>query len=118
MPHCVILYTPNLERKADITALCRAVADAMLTIRDENGKQVFPTAGTRVPTGWLVLAPDGRFDPSLWPPVVFAEPGDALDHGLDAEAWRDVHAGPLREEFAEQPLLGCHELRRENVQPQ
>lgn len=48
MPHCVILYTPNLERKADITALCRAVADAMLTIRDENGKQVFPTAGTRV----------------------------------------------------------------------
>ena len=48
MPHCVILYTPNLERKTDLTALCRAVADAMLTVRDESGKQVFPTAGTRV----------------------------------------------------------------------
>ena len=48
MPHLVILYTPNLEPDADIGRLCRALADAMLTIRDEAGKQVFPTAGTRV----------------------------------------------------------------------
>ena len=48
MPHCVILYTPNLERKTDLALLCRNVADAMLAVRDENGKQVFPTAGTRV----------------------------------------------------------------------
>ncbi|MCG2595634.1 5-carboxymethyl-2-hydroxymuconate Delta-isomerase [Ramlibacter sp. XY19] len=48
MPHCVILYTPNLETKTDVGALCRKLADRMLTIKDEAGKQVFPTGGTRV----------------------------------------------------------------------
>lgn len=48
MPHLVILYTPNLEHALDMTALCRAMADAMLAVRDEDGKQVFPTGGTRV----------------------------------------------------------------------
>jgi len=48
MPHLVILYTPNLEPDIDMGALCRALADTMLTIRDEAGKQVFPTGGTRV----------------------------------------------------------------------
>jgi len=48
MPHLVILYTPNLERDADMTALCRTLADAMLTVKDEAGAQVFPTGGTRV----------------------------------------------------------------------
>jgi 5-carboxymethyl-2-hydroxymuconate isomerase len=48
MPHCVILYTPNLETKTDVGALCRKLADRMLTIRDEAGRQVFPTGGTRV----------------------------------------------------------------------
>jgi 5-carboxymethyl-2-hydroxymuconate isomerase len=48
MPHCVILYTPNLETKTDVSALCRKLADRMLTIRDEAGRQVFPTGGTRV----------------------------------------------------------------------
>jgi 5-carboxymethyl-2-hydroxymuconate isomerase len=48
MPHCVILYTPNLETKTDVGALCRKLADRMLEIRDEAGKQVFPTGGTRV----------------------------------------------------------------------
>ena len=48
MPHCVILYTPNIERKTDMSALCRTLADEMLTILDEGGKQVFPTGGTRV----------------------------------------------------------------------
>ncbi|TFZ01825.1 5-carboxymethyl-2-hydroxymuconate Delta-isomerase [Ramlibacter humi] len=48
MPHCVILYTPNLEPKLEMGALCRKLADAMLTLRDEAGKQVFPTGGTRV----------------------------------------------------------------------
>ena len=36
MPHLVILYTPNLEPKTDLTALCRALADAMLAVRDEG----------------------------------------------------------------------------------
>jgi 5-carboxymethyl-2-hydroxymuconate isomerase len=29
-------------------ALCRGLADAMLTVRDEGGQQVFPTGGVRV----------------------------------------------------------------------
>ena len=48
MPHLVILYTPNLEASIDMSQLCRALADTMLTQLDEAGKQVFPTGGTRV----------------------------------------------------------------------
>ena len=48
MPHLVMLYTSNLENDTDINALCRRLADAMLTIRDEADKQVFPTGGVRV----------------------------------------------------------------------
>src|SRR5213082_3586554 len=45
MPHCVILYTPNVDAMSD---LYRALAKAMRAVRDEDGKQVFPTGGTRV----------------------------------------------------------------------
>ena len=53
MPHLVILYTSNLDKPAsqggvDMSGLCRALADAMLAVRDEQDKQVFPTGGTRV----------------------------------------------------------------------
>lgn len=48
MPHLVVLYTPNLEAELDMSGLCRSLADAMLTVRDEAGAQVFPTGGTRV----------------------------------------------------------------------
>jgi 5-carboxymethyl-2-hydroxymuconate isomerase len=48
MPHLVILYTPNLESETDMTALCRTLANAMLSVRDETAAQVFPTGGTRV----------------------------------------------------------------------
>ena len=48
MPHLVILYTGQLDAELNMTALCREMADAMLTVQDENGKQVFPTGGTRV----------------------------------------------------------------------
>ncbi|MDT7838400.1 5-carboxymethyl-2-hydroxymuconate Delta-isomerase [Aquabacterium sp. OR-4] len=48
MPHLVICYTPNLEAETDLSALCRTMADAMLTVRDEAGQPVFPTGGTRV----------------------------------------------------------------------
>jgi 5-carboxymethyl-2-hydroxymuconate isomerase len=64
MPHLVILYTRNLEQETDMTALCRVLADAMLTIRDEAGKQVFPTGGTRVlayPAAHYAVA-DGKGD--------------------------------------------------------
>ena len=64
MPHLVILYTPNLEAASDLTALCRALADTMLSMRDEDGKQVFPTGGTRVlayPAAHYAVA-DGKGD--------------------------------------------------------
>ncbi|MBL8351839.1 MAG: 5-carboxymethyl-2-hydroxymuconate isomerase [Burkholderiaceae bacterium] len=48
MPHLVILYTGNLDAVTDMTALCRALADAMLDVTDEAGAPVFPTGGTRV----------------------------------------------------------------------
>lgn len=48
MPHLVILYTGNLDTRVDMTALCRSAADAMLSVRDEQQRQVFPTGGTRV----------------------------------------------------------------------
>lgn len=48
MPHLVILYTPNLDAETDIGALCRRLADTLLTVKDEAGKQVFPTGGVRV----------------------------------------------------------------------
>ncbi|MDR6397492.1 5-carboxymethyl-2-hydroxymuconate isomerase [Herbaspirillum seropedicae] len=48
MPHLVILHSGNLAEIADMSSLCRKLADAMLAIRDEEGKQVFPTGGTRV----------------------------------------------------------------------
>ncbi len=48
MPHLVILYTGNLEKEADMPALCRDLADVMIDQQDESGDQVFPTGGTRV----------------------------------------------------------------------
>ena len=48
MPHLVILYTPQRDAETDMGALCRSLADAMLAVKDEAGKQVFPTGGTRV----------------------------------------------------------------------
>jgi 5-carboxymethyl-2-hydroxymuconate isomerase len=64
MPHLVILYTPNLEAKIDMTKLCRALADTMLAQFDEQGKPVFPTGGTRVlayPAAHYAVA-DGKHD--------------------------------------------------------
>jgi 5-carboxymethyl-2-hydroxymuconate isomerase len=48
VPHLVILYTSQIEHQTDMTALCRRLADTMLTLRDEAGKAVFPTGGVRV----------------------------------------------------------------------
>jgi 5-carboxymethyl-2-hydroxymuconate isomerase len=64
MPHLVILYTPDIDRKTDVSALCRTLADEMLVIHDEAGKQVFPTGGTRVlayPAAHSAVA-DGKGD--------------------------------------------------------
>ena len=48
MPHLVILYTRNLDAETDMPALCRTLADTMLSIQDESGAAVFPIGGTRV----------------------------------------------------------------------
>jgi 5-carboxymethyl-2-hydroxymuconate isomerase len=53
MPHMVILYTATLDRPAaqggaDMSALCRALADTMIAQRDEAGLAVFPVGGVRV----------------------------------------------------------------------
>lgn len=48
MPHLVMLYTPNLEHDADITGLCRQLADTLIAVRDEQDKPVLPIGGTRV----------------------------------------------------------------------
>ena len=64
MPHLVILYTPTLEAETDMTVLCRSLADAMLLVHDDAGKQVFPTGGTRVlayPAAHYAVA-DGQAD--------------------------------------------------------
>ena len=48
MPHLVILYTGQLDHEVHMTTLCRQLADAMLSVKDEAGQAVFPTGGTRV----------------------------------------------------------------------
>lgn len=48
MPHLVVLYTGNLEAETNVGVLCRTLADAMLTVRDERSQQVYPTGGVRV----------------------------------------------------------------------
>ena len=48
MPHLVMLYTPQLDAETDVSRLCRKLADAMVSVHDEGGAQVFPTGGTRV----------------------------------------------------------------------
>jgi 5-carboxymethyl-2-hydroxymuconate isomerase len=64
MPHLVILYTANLDKETDMTALCRSLADTMLQVKDEAGAQVYPTGGIRVfayPAPHFAVA-DGKDD--------------------------------------------------------
>jgi 5-carboxymethyl-2-hydroxymuconate isomerase len=63
MPHLVILYSGNLEAEADMDALCRTLADAMLAQRDETDRPVFPPGGTRVlayPASHFAIADGAR----------------------------------------------------------
>jgi 5-carboxymethyl-2-hydroxymuconate isomerase len=48
MPHLVILYTGQLDAETNMKILCRDLADTMLNVVDEAGKQVFLTGGVRV----------------------------------------------------------------------
>jgi len=63
MPHVVILYSGNLEQEADVALLCRRIADAMLTVTDEQGAAVFPPGGIRVlayPAAHAAIADGGE----------------------------------------------------------
>jgi 5-carboxymethyl-2-hydroxymuconate isomerase len=63
MPHLVVLYSGNLDTETDMTALCRRLADAMLSVRDDQGQQVYPTGGVRVfayPAAHYALADGAR----------------------------------------------------------
>lgn len=62
MPHLVILYSGNLGQVVDMNATCRLLADTMLSMKDEEGRQVFPTGGTRVlayPAPYFAIADGG-----------------------------------------------------------
>ena len=48
MPQIIIHYTGQLDQETDMQALCRKLADTMLTVKDDEEKQVFPTGGVRV----------------------------------------------------------------------
>lgn len=48
MPHLVMLYAGELADLVDVEGLCRSAADALLAVKDEEGRAVFPVGGTRV----------------------------------------------------------------------
>ena len=48
MPQVIIHYTSNIETETDMSALCRSLAAALQTVKDEAGARVLPTAGIRV----------------------------------------------------------------------
>jgi 5-carboxymethyl-2-hydroxymuconate isomerase len=102
MPHLVMLYTPQLEAETDFPRLCRKLADAMLTVRDESGAQVFPTGGTRVlayPAAHCAVA-DGSGDYGfIYFNLRMAQGRSAAVH----QAVGETLAAAVREELA--PLL-------------
>jgi 5-carboxymethyl-2-hydroxymuconate isomerase len=102
MPHLVMLYTPQLDAEADFGRLSRRLADAMLTVRDESGAQVFPTGGTRVlayPAAHYAVA-DGSGDYGfIYFNVRMAKGRSAAVH----QAVGETLAATIREELA--PLL-------------
>jgi len=102
MPHLVMLYTPQLEAQTDFPRLCRKLADAMLSVRDEQGAQVFPTGGTRVlayPATHYAVA-DGSGDYGfIYFNVRMAKGRSAAVH----KAVGETLAAAVREELA--PLL-------------
>lgn len=48
MPHVVILYAGDISLSMDMNGFCRAMADALLDVKDDDGNNVFPMGGTRV----------------------------------------------------------------------
>lgn len=114
MPHVVILYTPNLDARTDLTALCRRLADALLTVTSEAGQQVFPTPGLRVlayPAAHYALADGGAVgraaggDGNYGFIYVNLRMGRGRSEAVQQEAGRVLEAAAL-EHLA--PLLSMH----------
>jgi 5-carboxymethyl-2-hydroxymuconate isomerase len=62
MPHLIVTYTPNIH--IDMDVFCRTLCDTLLSMRDEEGKGVYPPGGTRVmayPASYYAVA-DGKQD--------------------------------------------------------
>ncbi len=104
MPHLVILYTPQLDAETDMTALCRTLCDAMLGVRDEADKQVFPTGGTRVlayPAAHSAVADGQRDYAFLYLNVRMAKGRSAAVHQAVGDAVATAaraHLAPLFEQ--------------------
>jgi len=89
MPHLVALYTRELDALTDMDALCRALADAMLSVRDDAGRQVFPIGGTRVlayPAAHSAVADGQRDYLFMYLNVRMAQGRDAAVHRAVGEA--------------------------------
>jgi 5-carboxymethyl-2-hydroxymuconate isomerase len=86
MPHLVILYSENLDAQANMSALCRSLADTLLAQTDEAGAPVFPPGGTRVlayPAPRFAIA-DGQHD------CAFAYLNLRIGRGRDEAAHRRI----------------------------
>ena len=107
MPHLVILYTPNLEAKADMSALCRALADVMVAQRDEQACAVFPTGGVRVlayPAAHYAVA-DGKGDYGfVYLNLRMAKGRSAAVHQVVGNALLSVARAQLDAVLAQQPV--------------
>lgn len=121
MPHLVILYTPNLDKPAsqggvDMSGLCRALADAMLAVRDEQDQQVFPTGGTRVlayPAAHCAVSDDGAAGMAaglggdyafVYMNVRMAKGRSAVVHQRVGEALNAVVKTRFAEQLARRPI--------------
>lgn len=48
MPHLVVQYTPGLDARSDMAALCRTLSDLLVGFTDDDGSRPFPIGGVRV----------------------------------------------------------------------
>jgi 5-carboxymethyl-2-hydroxymuconate isomerase len=107
MPHVVILYTPQLDADCDMRALCRKLADAMLTVKDEHGTQVFPTGGVRVfayPAAHHAVS-DGRGDHAFcYLSLRMARGRSSAVHQATGNALRDAAAAHFAPVLATRPV--------------
>lgn len=94
MPHLVILYTGQLDAEADISKLCRTLADTMLIVEDEQGKRVFPTGGVRVfayPAPHYAVADGGAAGTVAGPPNGEADQAAIASMRLDPANYAFVY---------------------------